>query len=219
MFCPNCGQQIHDSASMCEYCGYELEQYRQRVAVLPQYAPNQTVQAVPQSAQQYTMPQQGAYQAAATVMTPEKRENVVAGIVGAIVGAAIGGGSIILLSQLGIIAALSGVLLAVCTLKGYELLGGKLSTVGLVICLVLMLVTPYFADRLDWAIMAMNELDLSMGEAFQAIPQMLDEGYSSGIYVHTIDSGDYYANLGMLYLFVVMGAVSTVTSAFKGRRK
>ena len=49
-------------------------------------------------------------------------ENMVLGILGAIVGALIGGASIIGLSQLGYIASISGLILAFCTLKGYELL-------------------------------------------------------------------------------------------------
>ena len=50
-------------------------------------------------------------------------ENVPMGLLGALVGAALGGASIILLSQLGYIASISGVILAFCTLKGYQLLG------------------------------------------------------------------------------------------------
>ena len=50
-------------------------------------------------------------------------ENVFLGLIGARVGARLGGASIILLSQLGYIASISGVILAFCTLKGYQLLG------------------------------------------------------------------------------------------------
>jgi len=51
----------------------------------------------------------------------QKPENVIAGIVGALIGAAIGGAAIILLSQLGVVASFSGIILAICTMKGYEL--------------------------------------------------------------------------------------------------
>ena len=58
--------------------------------------------------------------AAGEVRAPE---NVPMGMIGALLGAVLGGASIILFSQLGYIASISGVILAFCTLKGYELLG------------------------------------------------------------------------------------------------
>ena len=58
-----------------------------------------------------------------------KPENVLAGVVGALLGCLLGVGCIVLLGQLGYVAALSGIVLAVCTLanrifSGY--LGGQL---------------------------------------------------------------------------------------------
>ena len=57
----------------------------------------------------------------------EKQENLALGILGALLGGILGGAAIVLIGQLGMISALSGVVLAFCTLKGYELLGKKLS--------------------------------------------------------------------------------------------
>ena len=83
----------------------------------------------------------------------EKKENMIGGIVGALVGSLLGVACIVILSQLGYVAALSGVVMAVCTLKGYEIGSGKLSKRGIVISVILMLVMTYVGDRLDWAIM------------------------------------------------------------------
>ncbi len=47
----------------------------------------------------------------------QKKENWLAGIVGAFIGSLIGVGVIILLGQLGYVAALSGIAMAVCALK------------------------------------------------------------------------------------------------------
>ena len=58
------------------------------------------------------------------------------GVVGALIGSLLGAASIILLSQLGYVAAISGVIMAVCALKGYELLGGKLTKKGVIISAV-----------------------------------------------------------------------------------
>lgn len=139
-----------------------------------------------------------------------KRENVLTGIVGALLGAAIGAGAIILLGQLGYIASISGFILAVCTLKGYELLGGKLSVKGIVISLLLLLVTPYIADRLDWAIVIMNEYSgegVTFGQAFAAVPALIEE--------EAIDKNSYITNLLMLYGFTILGAFSTFKGVFQ----
>ena len=140
----------------------------------------------------------------------EKRENVLAGVVGAILGAAIGAGSIIGLSQLGYIASVSGLILAVCTLKGYELLAGKLSRKGIVISVVFLLLMPYVADRMDWAIVIMGawaEYGVTFGEAFAAVPELLADG--------SIEIGEYIKNLLMIYGFVLLGAFSTLKNALK----
>ena len=50
-------------------------------------------------------------------------ENFVMGLIGALGGALLGGASIILIGQIGYISAISGIILAFCTLKGYALLG------------------------------------------------------------------------------------------------
>lgn len=138
-----------------------------------------------------------------------KPENVLTGTVGALIGAVLGGASIILLSQLGFVAAISGFILAVCTLKGYELLGGQLSKRGILISCVLMAITPYIADRIDWAIVisqAFADEGVTVGMAFAAVHEVIAESDMMG---------DYIKSLGMVYLFVVMGAFSTLKGLFQ----
>ena len=136
-------------------------------------------------------------------------ENVFLGLIGALVGALLGGASIILLSQLGYIASISGVILAFCTLKGYELLGKGLSTKGIIICIILMAVTPFLADWMDWAIVLMQSLDveITFGEAFALVPLLLADG--------SIELTDYLSSLGMIYLFVILGGFYTVKKVIK----
>jgi hypothetical protein len=140
----------------------------------------------------------------------QKKENVIAGIVGALIGALLGAGCIILISQLGYIASVSGLVLAICTLKGYELLAGKLSGKGIAISIVLMLVTPYLADRIDWAILIMQEwadYGVTFGEAFAIFPELLKDG--------TVEMGVYMKNLLMIYGFALIGAFSVVRNSLK----
>jgi len=144
------------------------------------------------------------------VKEKQKKDNMLTGTVGAFLGALIGAACIILLSQLGYIASISGLVLAVCTLKGYELLGGRLSGRGIAVCVFLMLVTPYIADRIDWAIILMQEwaeYGATFGECYALFPELLLDG--------SIEVGAYIKNLLMIYGFTLLGAFTTVRNAVK----
>lgn len=131
-----------------------------------------------------------------------KPENVLAGVVGALLGCLLGVGCIVLLGQLGYVAALSGIVLAVCTLKGYELLGGRLSTKGIVIACVLMLAMTYVGYRLDWAITVAKYFEASLTDSYRAIPYLIDE--------EILDGGVYTGELIKLYAFTLIGAIPTI---------
>ena len=144
------------------------------------------------------------------IKSGEKRENIIAGIVGAFLGALIGAACIILISMLGYIASVSGLILAVCSLKGYELLAGKLSGKGIAISILFMLVTPYIADRIDWAIVIMQEFadyGVTFAESFAAVPELLKDG--------SIEMGEYIKNLLMIYGFCILGAFATLKNTLK----
>ena len=139
------------------------------------------------------------------------RENVALGTVGALIGALLGGASIILLSRLGYIASLSGLLIAFATLGGYRLLAKGMGKAGLVICFVLMLVTPFAAYNLDLLLQCHEEwkvYGLTMGDSVDLLLTLLKE---DGELLFT-----YLKELGMLYLFMILGAFSIVKNALKG---
>ena len=140
----------------------------------------------------------------------QKSENVVGGIVGGLIGSLLGVLCIILLNQLGYMAALAGIIMAVCTLKGYEILGGKLSNRGIVISIVVMIVMIFVGDRLDWAILVSQQLEMPLPMAFQAVPVLLAE--------EIIEPAIYVVNLLLLYLFMAVGAVPTIRSSIRNRR-
>ena len=106
-----------------------------------------------------------------------KHENFVAGVVGAVLGSFLGAVCIILVSQLGYVAVISGVVMGVCTLKGYELLGGTLSRKGIVVSLALVLGMTWLAFQMDCAIEVAREAEIDFFEAFRSIGYLLEEGY------------------------------------------
>ena len=139
-----------------------------------------------------------------------KQENVMGGIVGAILGSLLGVACIVLLSQMGYVAVLSGVVMAVCTLKGYDLLGGKLSKKGVLICVALMLAMTYMGDRADWAIVIARAVEVDVATAFQAVPLLLEEDM--------IEASAYWGNLVLLYIFVLAGAIPTILNTVKNQK-
>lgn len=141
----------------------------------------------------------------------QKSENIIGGIVGALLGSVIGIICIIFFSQLGRISVLSGFVMAICTIKGYEMLGGKLTKKGIVISVIMMLVMTYVGDRLDWAIEIVKEWnDVNFFTAFQAVPYLLAE--------EVIDIGSYMLNLILLYIFTIVGAAAAVYNVVKDRK-
>ena len=147
--------------------------------------------------------------AAGPEITPV-RENVGLGILGAIGGALIGGASIIVLSRLGFIAAISGFLIALCTLKGYELLGKQLSKTGVIISIILMVITPFAAYNLDLVWQFYSELKdygLTLGDSVPFLLELMKEDAEL--------MRMYLSEMGMLYLFVAIGAFSTIRNAMR----
>lgn len=150
----------------------------------------------------------------ATMKQP-KQENVVGGVIGALLGSLVGVLCIVVLSQLGYVAALSGAVMAVGVLKGYELLGGKVTKKGVVICVVIMLVMAYMGDRLNWAILLYREgggadIGLNVFECFRIVPQALSEG--------VIRKEVYIFDILLLYVFLLLGAVPTIRGKLKAKQ-
>lgn len=146
-----------------------------------------------------------------TQQREQKRENLIGGIVGALVGSLIGAVFILLLGQLGYVAAASGIIMAVCTLKGYSLVGGKLTLRGIVISVLLMILMIYCAGRMDWAILVAKEFDVGIAQAYRSIPMLIQ--------AEVIESSSYYVSLAQVYLFALVGGVPMVRSSLKAQKE
>ena len=135
-----------------------------------------------------------------------KQESMLAGILGALVGGVIGGAAIVLVGQLGLISAISGVILAFCTLKGYDLLGKKLCKQGILVCIVIMLAVPYLADRISWALVIMKEFEWLFGDAFLYVHQVVTEFELEA---------NYWKDLLFVYAFTALGAFTIIKQTLK----
>lgn len=153
-----------------------------------------------------------AYQAEVqdTVEAYEAREeNFLLGIVGAVIGVIIGGAVALLVARLGYVSVLAGAALGYCTIKGYEILGKKLTKKGVVVSAILMVLTVFLVNQLDYTLALMSELDLPFGMTWT----ILNEATFSG------DVPDkFYLNLGLLAVFTLGGAWISVKSALDGQK-
>ena len=109
---------------------------------------------------------------------------------------------------MGYVASICGLVMAVCSLKGYEMLSGGLGKTGAAVSFVLMLIMTYLANQLEWAITASSALEIGIWEAFRAVPALREAG--------AIEDRAYWGGLAMLYLFTLVGAVPTVLAGLRG---
>ncbi len=143
-----------------------------------------------------------------------KKENYAAGFVGALIGALAGVACIVLLGQIGYVAALSGLVMAICVLKLYEKFAGKTTTLGFIICVIVMLVMTFVGKKLDWAITIYREIGKEFGvnifECYRAIPAMIAE--------EVIDIVAFVMDMIFCYLFVLLGFIPTLVTSIKSRK-
>ncbi len=138
-------------------------------------------------------------------MQQEIPENIGGGILGAVIGGLIGAAVIVLLGQLGYVAAISGVVLGYCTIGGYRRGAGRLSAAGIAVCVAVMLAAVYLGNRVDIAVTAAKEPGITFWQGFRWMHEL-------------VDTDAYVGNLAILYLFTALGAVPEALSAHKALR-
>lgn len=135
--------------------------------------------------------------------------NIIGGIIGALLGSLIGVATWVLIYQLGYISALAGLIMVICAFKGYELLGGRLNLVGIIITCVICIAMVLVAEQTCMAIEIYNAYSkyeaLSFFEAFRIVPEFLKLEEVSGAVAHDLIIG---------YLLMIVGAFSTIRQTF-----
>ena len=133
-------------------------------------------------------------------------------MIGALFGSLVGAAVIVLLGQLGYVSVLSGIAMGFCVLKGYRLLGNRISRKGIVISFLVIALMVYAADRFDWSLSfsRWSEGEVDVITAFQYFPELLREGY--------INAASYRLNLLLVYVFSVLGAIPTVLNIVRSDR-
>jgi len=153
--------------------------------------------------------------------TLNQNENVIAGIAGAFLFSLAGAVVYFLLYMVGYIAAISGLVGAVCAIKGYAIFAKKESIKGIVIAsvisLLVMVLAWYFSISYEiydtyQSAFASGELDFTVSfiEAVRVTPDFLelpDVGPSC------------FKDLGISLLFCVIGSGSYIFTKIKNAKK
>lgn len=122
----------------------------------------------------------------------ERKENLPLGIIGAVIGILIGTVLWVVIGQIGFIAGIAGYAIVFCGMKGYGILGRKLSKTGIVICIILSFLAIIGAEFISLGITAYRELheySITLGQAFSLIPAMLEEPELIGAVVKDLAVG------------------------------
>ena len=158
-------------------------------------------------------PQATSSTATATYETPPaRRENIVLGLVGAFLGSLLGVVAIVILGQLGYIASISGIIMGVSTLTGYEKFSKGSSVIGLILSSIICVGMVFVAYNIDYVVAIMrqfSDVGLTAPEAYEALQLELRLSHE---YKSNFNSG-----LLMLYLFTALGLVPIIFQKIKER--
>ena|GEM_PF-258605 len=151
--------------------------------------------------------------------------NILRGILGALIGAVLGGLLVLFISQLGYITWIGGVAMGFLVMGGYKLLAGRVKITGIIIAAIIMLVSMYLINRLDWALEVQKNLTpdmfgmegtkLSLGFAFANVLEIVELIGIQGEYFQTLAMQMFFTFVfGMLSAFGVMQMDKTSFMAY-----
>ena len=140
-----------------------------------------------------------------------RRENLGAGICGAILGGICGGAVIVALGMLsqGLLSMIAGIFLGYCTFKGYNLLGGRIHKAGICVCIGVILVIPYLAYRTYWAIEIMEMTGWLFGDCFLYVHDMVNTFWGPAVFIKYVL---------FHYAFAALGTFGILKQIIKHRR-
>jgi hypothetical protein len=145
----------------------------------------------------------------------DKKERSVLGVLGAIIGSAIGAACIILLGHFGYVTAISGLVMAFATLLCYRLFSGKLTIRGGLISLAIMIIMTFAAHYINYAniLTAMHSYTgYTFWYAVKTLPSLYPVPEAREF------RRQFFGYLWLLYLYVFVGCVPFIVSLFRKKR-
>lgn len=139
----------------------------------------------------------------------DEENSVIAGVIGSLIGAAIGIGIWTLIGMFGKFALIGGLFLCLGVFGGYILLGKGISKIGIIICAVVLIVSVYIAVRCSYAAALCFALhgEKSFGECMSTMNKLLATASMKKSFIKDLGLG-YLMTLGggvvLLYKLGVM---------------
>lgn len=152
-----------------------------------------------------SMPETSAF--AGERIKKQPREKIGRGIIGAILGSLIGVILIIVISHFGYIASISGFVLGIGAVKGYQYFAKGFSVKGLFVVLFVMIAMTYLAHQLSYAIPLADYVEEPILDTFISIPELLTEDL--------LDKGIYFGDFFKLLIYTLLGGIGTLFSEFR----
>ena len=150
----------------------------------------------------------------------EIRENVIAGIVGAFLFSLVGGVLWFVIYLVGFIAGISGLVGAVCAIKGYSVFAKKESVKGIIISVVIALLVIVMAWYfcLAYDVCDAYQMWYEAGEVDYTITYF-ESVQVAHYYLTDPEIGPaYWGDLGLGLLFCVLGGGSYVVNKIRGAK-
>lgn len=139
-----------------------------------------------------------------------KQANLALGIVGALVGSLIGVVVWVVIYKMGFVAGITGFIMAVCCLKGYELLGKSLDKKGIVIALIIAVVMLAAAEMISLGLEILDVYGsyygISFFDAMQSVPFFLEESEVLAAVIEDLAFG---------YIFMIAASFTYVRNMYK----
>ena len=147
-----------------------------------------------------------------------QKSNLLFGIVGAFLGALAGAVLYFVIYQLGFIAGISGLVMAVLAMKLYEKFGGCLDLKGVIASIVIVMVMVFFANKVAWAWEAYQALkgnDWTFFDCFRNLDAILELSDLKGSYGSDLFVSYLISIVGCLGKFIAAARGSTGSYSFK----
>ncbi|MGN1158389.1 MAG: hypothetical protein ACI4TK_19625 [Agathobacter sp.] len=148
-------------------------------------------------------------------MTEAVSSNLIPGLVGAFLGSLIGAVLWVVIYKIGFIAGIAGAVIAVCAMKGYEMLGKSLDKKGVICSLLIVIVTIFLANKISWSWEIFEVYtkefgyDMTFFDAFVSADEIIE---FSELTV------DYYKDLAIGYVLTALSCYKNFITAFKSAK-
>lgn len=141
------------------------------------------------------------------------KENLLGGIIGAVLGAVLGGILWILVGQLGYISGVAGLIIVLCSIKGYQILGKSISRKGILICILLSLVIISLAEYVSNGILiyqAYKTDGATLKDGLQLVPEM---------WKYPELRNGMIQDLAVGYIFAAVSSFASIRRIWKANKK